>query len=534
MRISLLLYAISQIAQAQSLGVSPTARLGAIDVYTTFRLPRANEGALTEKIAPFGVVKRSQALGVAFSTATEAWRDAQAQFANLDAIEPVWPSHSADFTGTKASALNRLLDRTLVVRVSAATLDVDEPIRITHSGTFLSLEGVRLSAVVPLPYMLRIENAGNVVLTGGEFMRGESAILVNRSHQVVVSDVHIRDLTEAGVVITHSSNVVVRDNKMHGLGGAAVILHGGTSSSVAERNEIAANRGVSNMSAAIVVSDRDVDLTMRASVLEGPDHYWVVSQPMIKRLQPPHNNLIVMNHLAANNSSAVYIDGATANVIALNVIEGNAKEGICLDNGATANVVTLNDVLQNGGRSGEPDSIMEKESIKAGGRLPDGTPAEKVPGISIDNAIYNIIFSNNVAHNFGGGIKIVRTGYFNVIGLNTILSNNEGAGDIYHFFGIELGSAPLDFPDETLDYTPSRGNIVFSNTIRGSHYAGIFFAAGSDLNDVFDNVIMDAQHWALESVLPMANSSLNNLTNLESRNIDSGLSPALIEAGRPH
>jgi hypothetical protein len=93
---------------------------------------------------------------------------------------------------------------------------------------------------------------------------------------------------------------------------------------------------------------------------------------------------------------------------------------------------------------------------------------------------------------------------------------------------------PLDFPDETLDETPSRGNIVFSNTIRDGHYAGISFAAGSDLNDVFDNVIMDVQHWALESVPPMANSSLNNLTNIQSRNIGSGLSPALIEAGRPH
>jgi hypothetical protein len=82
--------------------------------------------------------------------------------------------------------------------------------------------------------------------------------------------------------------------------------------------------------------------------------------------------------------------------------------------------------------------------------------------------------------------------------------------------------------------SPAAGNIVFSDTIRGNHTPVSFFAAGSDLNDVLDNVIMDAQHWALESVLPMTNSSLNNLTNIKSRDIGSGLSPALIQAGRPH
>ncbi len=43
--------------------------------------------------------------------------------------------------------------------------------------------------------------------------------------------------------------------------------------------------------------------------------------------------------------------------------------------------------------------------------------------------MYNVVFGNSVQHNFGGGIKIVRTGYFNLIGLNVPLSNNDGASD---------------------------------------------------------------------------------------------------------
>ena len=44
---------------------------------------------------------------------------------------------------------------------------------------------------------------------------------------------------------------------------------------------------------------------------------------------------------------------------------------------------------------------------------------------------------------------------------------------------------------------------------------------------------MDAQNRALESVAVMANNSLNNLTNLPSRNIGSGIDPALLKIGQP-
>jgi hypothetical protein len=204
-----------------------------------------------------------------------------------------------------------------------------------------------------------------------------------------------------------------------------------------------------------------------------------------------------------------------------------------LDFGSTANVVASNIFLQNGYRWGETDVIMDLESISSGGRNPDGTPAEKVPGISLDNVLYNIVFMNNVAHNPGGGVKIGRTGYFNAIGLNTLLSNNDGASATQHFFGIELGGAIPDIPEIDLDFTPSHGNVVFSNIIRGPHYSGIYFDLGCDHNDVIGNAIEDATDWALESAQQMSNNSLNNLTHLPSRNIGSGLEQALIQSGQP-
>lgn len=76
--------------------------------------------------------------------------------------------------------------------------------------------------------------------------------------------------------------------------------------------------------------------------------------------------------------------------------------------------------------------------------------------------------------------------------------------------------------------------MIFGNVIRGGHYAGVFFAPGSDLNEVFDNAIFGASDWALESAHREDNTTLNNLTNLPSRNVGPGLDPRLTSISAAH
>jgi len=140
----------------------------------------------------------------------------------------------------------------------------------------------------------------------------------------------------------------------------------------------------------------------------------------------------------------------------------------------------------------------------------------------MDNSLHNVVFANNISHNFGGGVKMVRTSFFNVIGLNDIESDDEGSSIYFRFFGIELGSAGADAPSVELDFAPSRGNVIFSNLIRGRNSSGVFIEGGSDQNDIFDNIIREATDYALESSSRMANNSHNNLTNLPSLNVSSG------------
>jgi hypothetical protein len=200
-----------------------------------------------------------------------------------------------------------------------------------------------------------------------------------------------------------------------------------------------------------------------------------------------------------------------------NYIAGNAKEGICLDNGSTANVVASNIFQHNGKRWGQTDRVLDLDFSLL--RLPDGTAASKLPGVSLDNAMYNVVYGNNISHNYGGGIKTVRTSFFNVFAQNIIESNNDGVNDWFRFFGVFLGAIYADAPAPDLDFTASRGNMFLSNTIRGSHSSGFYIQLGCEQNQIFDNVIKDVEVFAFESVLTMDNLFRDNLTDKGSQNV---------------
>jgi parallel beta-helix repeat protein len=498
-----------------------------IDIFTAFHLPAYADNSaspLFDAAASLQVNHRAILLGLSGHSAIEAWNAAQL----LTAPGGNPGGAVFTFTGTVASDLNRLLEGFGFsrIRIAAPVLTFDEPLVFPRSGVTIDFGNAQLVASTKDAYLIRIENTQDITLQGGEVKGGLSAVLVNNSSGVQVQQMWIQDTAGPAIVVTGSTKVWISGNRIERAGAAGILLHRGTTASVISANHVSGGVYASNVTAGIVISDREVDLAANPVAIFSPDQYGVVPQKLSVRIHPPHDNLIDSNTVSGNLSSGIYSDGGVRNVITSNVITGNGKEGLCLDNGSTANVVAANRIEGNGRRWGESDLIMQREAIAAGGRLADGTPAEKVPGVSIDNGMYNIVFSNGIAHNFGGGIKMVRTGWFNALGLNTLFSDNEGAGDSFHFFGTELGATPIGDPD--LDATPSRGNIVFSNVIRGTHYSGVFLAPGSDQNTISGNLIFDATNYALESAEPMVNTVTNNLTDLPSLNTTAGLDPALV------
>ena len=533
--VTLAVTSLVQIASAEDLGRAPELGVAARELSTDYKLPPLRDqrdGEPAKQVGKLQVGTRARELGLNARSAPDAWTAAdgtlQAARARLSATAP---AGLRDFAGKRASELNALLRDPAIpgVKVSSPTLEADEPVLLRRSKFWLDLGSTELSAAHGGPrFLLRVENASEVTVSGGAFVGGQWGVLVDNGRDVTLRGGHYEGLQQGGAVLNDTLGVVFAQSCLTRNHGAAVLILGDTAGGAFIANEIVGNLGPSNWQAGIVISDRIATAKEDPSSILNADNYWAVEQPIPTRLHPPRRNVLAFNRVALNASSGIYSDGGVESVIFNNTVEGNSKEGICLDNGSTANVLAMNLIRLNGKRWGKTDAELKLDFVDGMGRLADGTPPAKTPGISLDNTLYNVVYANQIERNYGGGIKLVRTGYFNLVGLNVVVDNNEGKNDRFHFFGIELGAAKADVPASDLDFAPSQGNIIFGNTLRGTHYAGIFFGFGSTDNDVFDNTVFGATTWAMEQVRVQPNSTLNNLTNLPSRNIGAGIDASLL------
>ncbi len=216
--------------------------------------------------------------------------------------------------------------------------------------------------------------------------------------------------------------------------------------------------GWSNWHAGIVLTDRNAEPADDATTLLRVDGILVKQAKITDRITIPHDNVIIRNQIIGNKTSGIYSDGGVRNVFVQNTIRDNSKEGMCMDNGSTSNVVAFNLFRGNGKRWRMSDADLKRDFVGNYGRLPDGTSPAKLPGISMDNAAYNQVVFNQIDRNYGSGIKMVRTSFYNLIGMNTVTDNNEGANAHLHYFGILAGYAGADEAAWDLDFVPSRGN----------------------------------------------------------------------------
>ncbi len=372
---------------------------------------------------------------------------------------------------------------------------MDEPLEVRGRGLWLDFGHTILRGEGNLTYLIRVDDAKDVRIHGGELRSGRWGLLIAGGERVTISDLGMEGLVGGGVVVTNAREPILWGLRLTRLGAAGMLVQGRTRHGVIGASEITHDLGSENWQAGIVLSDRNANLTEDPeNLLRLPD------QRITTRLTIPMDNVIWHNRISDNRASGIYSDGGARDVYVGNRIEGNAKEGFCLDNGSTANVVAYNQINGNGRRGGMTDAELKRDYVEKVGRLSDGSSPAKVPGMSLDNAIYNQVLLNEVDGNYGSGIKMVRTAFYNLVAQNTLVSDNQGQSAIFHFFGIELGSARADTTVPDLNFAPSRGNWLFGNVIRGSHYAGVFFAAGSDQNEVARNTISGATAWSMESV----------------------------------
>ena len=417
------------------------------------------------------------------------------------------------FNGNKTSELNTFIknnpNKTIVI--NNAELQLDKTLVITSNSQIIGAP-TKLIASEGFDTAINIQAVENIYISDLEISNVNTAIKVKDSSNLIVTNNIISDCLARAVIVTNGKNVNIVNNTLtnneYGL-----CLTGDLNNSIIQSNTIKNTKNSKNSAAGIFIDGAN-QLDKEKSAAK---------KPINERLESPHNIIIYGNYIAEGNSSGIYCCGPYQIYVIKNNITSNEKEGICLDWGTIGSYVSENNISYNGFRMHQSDDDLKQDYIFDFGRLDDGSSPAKLPGISLDNAMWNIISNNNINNNAGSGIKTVRSTIENIIIENNIIDNNMGSNKKFHFFGVELGAAleskEVENLKEIMDIIGNYENIITNNNISGKHYSGIFIQDNSYSNYFSNNTIMNPQYWSMESISSLANTSVNNYSNFKSRGI---------------
>lgn len=340
-------------------------------------------------------------------------------------------------------------------------------------------------------------------------------IMLINTAKLVIDNITIVNGRNRGMVIRGRSRFIyINHSKFMENQSGGIMIQDGSHHVCISNCEISDGHSSSNWSAGIVII-RPWPMSEYGFTDKFDSDCFFPTDLSFKKEGTPFKNIIETSYIHDNQSSGIYIDGGNGNVLVGNNIVNNDKEGLCIDFYSMGNIVESNIINGNGFRKFQSDDDLRNDFVLHFGRLADGSAVSKLPNISLDNAAYNIIVRNVISNAAGDGIKIVRSGFRNIFCLNSIIDNNRGENGIFFFFGVLLGSAGTDIEKDisAFDAFPSIENIVFGNTIYGTHKAGVCIDHGSVYNDIYDNMIMKQKdNYIIQNGYP--NSIIGNKFNV--------------------
>lgn len=492
-------------------------KISILNRYSLPPLERMNEADQEKLMSELQVLKKIEALGIdtnVFYTPEFNWK----QIYN-DSITTMQSAlnfeKTVEFNGTTASELNAFMkDKSEVtILVTKPQITLDETINVP-SNVVLDGQGAVITGENDVLYAILLDGVERVGISdfhlNGGFKYGIYAV---QSEKVLLANNEIANAVYKAVCVMGKSEYInLVGNSIHDNGNGAIFMDGNISRCILQENDVYQNRGTRNLTAGIVFSS-----------MPTPDLYDAYNPFLDEHLydlkDAPHDNVLKDNVIQGNYSSGFYSDGGYMNYLIGNTIEENEKEGMCLDYGTFGTYVSGNTIRGNGNRDRQTDEDLEADFVLGAGRLEDGSSPMKLPGVSIDNSAYNIVSDNIICENSGSGVKVVRSGYRNIVLQNLIVDNSKGRNENYHGFGVELGYASTpDEPVKGLDFTASYENIVARNIVSGAHYSSVFLAQDSYCNDLIDNVMMGATDFSIENHSTYFNSGVGNNYNIPTLN----------------
>lgn len=391
------------------------------------------------------------------------------------------------FDGTTSEELQQTINNNpnTIIDVHSKIIELNDTI-VLQNNTAINGNGVVFRGY-GLEYAFFGENISNIYLNSvcmeGKINYGVYLIDCN---DINILECRMNRLLQKSVcIIGDTKGLRIVGNEMCANNAGGLYLSGAVSYGLIEDNVITDNNGASKWMSGIVLTD--IEPRNKFDIWEDFDkgHKYPLRDDIFAQVKCTHDIIIRGNNISDNRSKGIYSDGAYKCYVLGNTLTCNNNGNVSLEYGTIGFFVGEN-------------------------FLDTGIDA-CYPGISMNNTAYNIL-KNNIITDACVGIKLEHTSVRNLIMENVVHGVGNGMEQTY---GIKIGAEAKEVKTEKIDYVPDYENIICRNSITGNYYSGIFIDTGCYINDVFDNVIMESQVYAIEAISDMFNSIVNNTSNAE-------------------
>jgi parallel beta-helix repeat protein len=314
-------------------------------------------------------------------------------------------------------------------------------------------------------FAITIRKCSNFTVRGGRFVNARNICIVDSCETFAITRLAGIRAEGYGVIVFNSKTFEISEC-VHTAGLASgLYCLGNTSNGWIHDNIYADGIGHFNWDAGLHINHCSAELTFE----QIPEHSHEDKRIVEKVLKPARLH-IENNLVARNRAQGIYCEGTILCTFEANTLIDNNKEGICLDWGSALNVFRRNTVTGNGERAKLTETEVKADFIEHFPLLADGSSSCKLPGVSIDNGALNFIIRNRIFRNFGGGVKMVRTGIGNIVFDNMILDNDLGRNTYFPRYNgvyqLAMGAGDTEFNPATakLDFYPSMHNVTYRNT----------------------------------------------------------------------
>jgi len=326
-------------------------------------------------------------------------------------------------------------------------------------------------------FQIIINNCENFSIVGGVLEDARNIILIANCSNFEIHGLRGYRSEGYGIIVFNSSIFKIYECYFEENLASGIYCLGNTAYGLIENNSFVRSRGFHNWDAGLHINHCTPDINIEAIPERSHE-----KKKIVEKVLKPSFLYVKNNFFSENRAQGIYCEGCILSSFINNIIEKNNKEGVCFDWGSALNLFEDNLLSMNGKRAKLSEAEIKADFIEDYPILPDNSSSAKLPGLSIDNGALNILCGNKIYHNYGGGIKMVRTGIANIISSNTLIDNNIGRNEHFkNFHGIFLfatGSGKREFVSSqvNLDLLPSELNLILSNHFYGHNRCFAVFA----------------------------------------------------------